>query len=42
MRNVIVNDVEGQDALTGLKSPTRYGRPNFDQIFGQVRTPPTQ
>jgi len=42
MRNVILNDAEGQDALTGLRSPTRYGRPNFDQIFAQVRRRPPE
>jgi len=32
--NLILNDDEGNtDALTGLKTPTHYGRPNFDQIF---------
>ena len=40
MRNVIINDNEGQDALTGLRAPTRYGRPNFDQIFAQVSPTP--
>ncbi|KAK9765605.1 hypothetical protein K7432_005925 [Basidiobolus ranarum] len=34
VRNVIINDEEGyQDALTGLRSPTHYGRPNLDHIF---------
>ncbi|KAJ1927243.1 hypothetical protein IWQ60_003093 [Tieghemiomyces parasiticus] len=37
MRNVMLNDEEGQeDALTGLKSPTYYGRPNWDQTFSQL------
>ncbi|KAI9298789.1 hypothetical protein K502DRAFT_345677 [Neoconidiobolus thromboides FSU 785] len=32
--NIILNDQEGhQDAVTGLRSPTHYGRPNLDQIF---------
>ncbi|KAI9359565.1 ferric reductase NAD binding domain-containing protein [Zopfochytrium polystomum] len=38
MRNVILNDEEGAaDAITGLRSPTYYGRPNFDQIFKGMR-----
>ncbi|KAJ3189695.1 hypothetical protein HK101_008754 [Irineochytrium annulatum] len=38
MRNIILNDEEGtRDAITGLKSPTYFGRPNFDQIFKGMR-----
>ncbi|KAJ1548541.1 hypothetical protein HK405_002789 [Cladochytrium tenue] len=38
MRNIILNDEEGaSDAITGLRSPTYYGRPNFDQIFKGMR-----
>ncbi|KAJ1967490.1 hypothetical protein H4R35_006696 [Dimargaris xerosporica] len=38
VRNVMLNDEEGhEDALTGLKSPTYYGRPNWDQVFFQLR-----
>jgi NADPH oxidase len=38
LRNVILNDEEGAaDAITGLRSPTYYGRPNFDQIFKGMR-----
>ncbi|KAK9721390.1 hypothetical protein K7432_003421 [Basidiobolus ranarum] len=34
VNNVIINDEEGyQDALTGLRAPTHYGRPNLDQVF---------
>ncbi|KAF9936196.1 hypothetical protein BGZ67_002592 [Mortierella alpina] len=25
-----------RDAITGLRSPTYYGRPNFDKIFGEL------
>ncbi|KAI0218114.1 hypothetical protein L0F63_006714 [Massospora cicadina] len=36
--NIILNDQEGhQDAVTGLRSPTHYGRPNLDQIFTGLR-----
>ncbi|KNC97220.1 uncharacterized protein SPPG_07607 [Spizellomyces punctatus DAOM BR117] len=39
VKNIIVNDEEGvSDAITGLRSPTHYGRPNWDQIFKMVRT----
>ncbi|KAJ3101784.1 hypothetical protein HDU97_001068 [Phlyctochytrium planicorne] len=38
MRNIILNDEEGtRDAITGLRSPTYFGRPNFDQIFKGMR-----
>jgi NADPH oxidase 2 len=34
MRNIILNDEEGtSDAITRLRSPTHYGRPNWDMIF---------
>ena len=36
VRNVVLNSADGRDALTGLKSPTYYGRPNFDQMFSQI------
>lgn len=36
VKNVIINDETGQDALTGLRSPTSYGRPPWDQIFGKM------
>jgi NADPH oxidase len=36
IRNIVVNDRYSQDALTGLRSPTLYGRPNFDVLFHQV------
>ncbi|KAG0091943.1 hypothetical protein BGZ93_008564 [Podila epicladia] len=33
-----------RDAITGLRSPTYYGRPNFDKIFGELAQahPPQQ
>ncbi|OMH84403.1 Cytochrome [Zancudomyces culisetae] len=32
--NVMINDVEGfQDAITNLRSPTYFGRPNLKKIF---------
>ncbi|KAI8852816.1 ferric reductase NAD binding domain-containing protein [Chytridium lagenaria] len=38
LRNIILNDEEGtRDAITGLRSPTYFGRPNFDQIFKGMR-----
>ncbi|KAI9597870.1 ferric reductase NAD binding domain-containing protein [Syncephalis fuscata] len=37
IHNVIQNDEEGfEDAVTGLRAPTHYGRPNLDQIFSGV------
>jgi len=36
VRNVALTSADGHDALTGLRSPTHYGRPNFDQTFGQM------
>ncbi|TPX35813.1 hypothetical protein SeMB42_g07145 [Synchytrium endobioticum] len=36
--NIIINDVVGkEDALTHLRAPTHYGRPNFDKIFQGLR-----
>ncbi|KAI8803493.1 ferric reductase NAD binding domain-containing protein [Cladochytrium replicatum] len=38
MKNIIINDMEGtRDALTGLRSPTFYGRPAWDAIFQRIR-----
>ncbi|KAJ3291239.1 hypothetical protein HK104_006227 [Borealophlyctis nickersoniae] len=38
VKNIIINDREGvEDALTGLKSPTHYGRPNWDNVFRTIR-----
>lgn len=34
----MVSDVGGErDAVTRLRSPTHYGRPNWDRIFSSVR-----
>ncbi|KAF9418770.1 hypothetical protein BGZ94_009607 [Podila epigama] len=41
-----LSDAQGldRDAITGLRSPTYYGRPNFDKIFGELAQahPPEQ
>ncbi|KAF8938876.1 hypothetical protein BGZ58_011246 [Dissophora ornata] len=29
-------ETRDRDAITGLRSPTYYGRPNFDKIFGEL------
>jgi NADPH oxidase len=34
--NLQVNN-GGADSITGLKSPTYFGRPNFDQVFLNIR-----
>ncbi|KAF8930347.1 hypothetical protein BGZ47_000603 [Haplosporangium gracile] len=31
-----LSDARDRDAITGLRSPTYYGRPNFDKIFGEL------
>ncbi|KAG0246267.1 hypothetical protein BGX31_003457 [Mortierella sp. GBA43] len=31
-----LSDMRDRDAITGLRSPTYYGRPNFDKIFGEL------
>ncbi|BGP13351.1 hypothetical protein JCM10213_005803 [Rhodosporidiobolus nylandii] len=37
MHNIIAHDVGGEmDALTRLKAPTHYGRPNWDRIFSSI------
>ena len=36
IRNIVANDASGQDAVTGLRSPTKYGRPNWDAIFEKM------
>ncbi|KAJ2358127.1 hypothetical protein GGF43_001022, partial [Coemansia sp. RSA 2618] len=45
IRNIVLNQGNGgPDAVTGLyRSPTYYGRPNFDSIFGEIgqRNPST-
>jgi NADPH oxidase 2 len=38
MKNIVINDgYGGRDALTGLRAPTKFGRPNWDHIFSRVR-----
>ncbi|ORY80750.1 ferric reductase NAD binding domain-domain-containing protein [Leucosporidium creatinivorum] len=37
LTNIFANDVGGQlDAVTNLRAPTHYGRPNWDRIFQSV------
>ncbi|KAI6112354.1 NADPH oxidase B [Pisolithus croceorrhizus] len=37
MTNIIVQDVGAdRDAITALKSPTHYGRPNWDKVFSSL------
>ncbi|GAA6000613.1 hypothetical protein JCM10207_004576 [Rhodosporidiobolus poonsookiae] len=37
VQNIFANDVGGDvDALTGLRAPTHYGRPNWDRIFRTI------
>ncbi|KAJ3106324.1 hypothetical protein HDU97_006522 [Phlyctochytrium planicorne] len=33
--NILLNQSENSDALTGLRSPTIYGRPNLEEMFGK-------
>ncbi|KAL1896227.1 hypothetical protein Cpir12675_002873 [Ceratocystis pirilliformis] len=36
--NIMINDANAEkDAITGLRSPTNFGRPNWDMIFRGVR-----
>ena len=36
--NIIINDVNAtSDAITGLRAPTNFGRPNWDAIFKSIR-----
>ncbi|KAL9593453.1 MAG: hypothetical protein Q9179_005879 [Wetmoreana sp. 5 TL-2023] len=36
--NIMINDVNGNtDAITGLRTPTNFGRPNWDAIFRGIR-----
>lgn len=36
--NIMINDANAeQDAITGLRSPTNFGRPNWDSIFKSIR-----
>ncbi|KAJ9647115.1 hypothetical protein H2199_002101 [Coniosporium tulheliwenetii] len=36
--NIMINDADAeQDAITGLRAPTSFGRPNWDMIFKSIR-----
>ncbi|KAL1952621.1 hypothetical protein VTO42DRAFT_4603 [Malbranchea cinnamomea] len=36
--NIMINDANAeQDAITGLRSPTNFGRPNWDMVFRAIR-----
>lgn len=36
--NIMINDVNAdKDAITGLRAPTNFGRPNWDMIFRGIR-----
>ncbi|KAM3442952.1 hypothetical protein NHJ13734_002096 [Beauveria thailandica] len=36
--NIMINDADAEaDAITGLRSPTNFGRPNWDMIFKGIR-----
>lgn len=37
MNNIIVHDVGAEkDAITSLRAPTHFGRPNWDRVFGSI------
>ena len=37
MNNIIVQDVGAEkDAITSLRAPTHFGRPNWDRVFGSI------
>lgn len=37
--NIMINDTSTeQDAITGLRAPTNFGRPNWDAIFKYIRS----
>jgi len=38
IRNVMYGLESDADAITGLQSPTHFGRPNWKEIFGQIAT----
>ncbi|KAF8648949.1 hypothetical protein AX16_006129 [Volvariella volvacea WC 439] len=39
MNNIIVQDVGAEkDAITSLRAPTHFGRPNWDKVFGNIVT----
>ncbi|ERF70729.1 hypothetical protein EPUS_05081 [Endocarpon pusillum Z07020] len=36
--NIMINDVNSdRDAITGLRAPTNFGRPNWDMVFRSIR-----
>ncbi|KAI9753608.1 MAG: hypothetical protein M4579_005072 [Chaenotheca gracillima] len=36
--NIMINDANAdQDAITGLRAPTNFGRPNWDAVFKSIR-----
>ncbi|KAF2099962.1 ferric reductase like transmembrane component [Rhizodiscina lignyota] len=36
--NIMINDANAdQDAITGLRAPTNFGRPNWDMVFRGIR-----
>ncbi|KAF2871020.1 ferric reductase NAD binding domain-containing protein [Massariosphaeria phaeospora] len=36
--NIMINDANAeQDAITGLRAPTNFGRPNWDMVFKSIR-----
>jgi NADPH oxidase len=38
LTNIMVSDVGGEnDTISGLRAPTHYGRPNWDQIFSGIK-----
>lgn len=38
MNNIVLQDVGAdRDAITSLRAPTHFGRPNWDRVFGGVR-----
>jgi NADPH oxidase len=37
MNNIVVQDVGAErDAITSLRAPTHFGRPNWDRVFGSI------
>jgi hypothetical protein len=37
MNNILVQDVGAErDAITSLRAPTHFGRPNWDRVFGSI------
>ncbi|KAF3940763.1 hypothetical protein ABW19_dt0207448 [Dactylella cylindrospora] len=37
--NIMINDANAErDAITGLRAPTNFGRPNWDQIFRGIKS----